>query len=60
MSDNLDRLLHLLNASEALGPWMSAALEDPNACDEFKAAADDFLTALHNLREVKPCLSSPN
>lgn len=60
MTSQLDKLLQLLNTSEALGPWMSAALDDPNACDEFKDAADDFLTALHNLQQVKPCLSSPH
>lgn len=34
-----------LSASVELGPWISAALEDPHACSEFKAAAYRWLAA---------------
>ena len=36
----------LRKAAEELAPWMSAALEDPQACTEFKETAYAFLGAL--------------
>lgn len=29
-----------------LGPWMAAALDDPNVCDEMKADINRFLKAI--------------
>lgn len=39
-------LAELIGTSDRLGSWMSAALDDVLACDEFKADASAFLTAL--------------
>lgn len=49
----IDKFEALQDASEDLGPWMSAALDDPKACKEFKVAADAFLKALHELLEAR-------
>lgn len=55
VSDNLDRLLQLLNASETLGPWMSAALSDPNA-----SGLNTRTVPIPPTQESDPCQSSPN
>ncbi len=38
--------LRLSPGEEALGPWMSGGLEDPDSCAEFKAAAELWLNEL--------------
>lgn len=66
MTDNIDRMVRLLNACSKLAPWMSAAL-DPNggACKELQDCAEEFLDAYEEvrvarerLREARAC--SPN
>lgn len=46
---NADALVELLNACEALGPWVSASLDNQGMCEEYRTAADAFLTAYLNV-----------
>lgn len=39
-------LERLMNASDELGFWMSAALDDPHVCAEMKACAQEWFRAL--------------
>lgn len=50
---NAGRLIDLYYASEELGPWMSAALDDEHSCEQFKAAIQYFLQALGSARGSK-------
>jgi hypothetical protein len=44
--DGRDAVDGLWAACVALAPWMAAALDDPGACVEFKAAAGAFVDAV--------------
>jgi hypothetical protein len=40
----------LIDASEVLGLWLSAALEDPKVCREMKAAIHNWLEATRKVK----------
>lgn len=39
-------------AEVELAPWISASLEDPSSCDEFKTAAEKWLNGLPTPKEL--------
>lgn len=47
----MDEITEFLKASDDVGKWLSAALEDPNVCAEFKADIEVFFTQLEPLRQ---------
>ena len=36
-----------IESCHKIAPWLSAALEDPKVCEEYKADALEFLNCLH-------------
>ena len=46
---NADAIAGLVGASDALGSWMSAALDDPNVCEAMKIDINNWFAALARL-----------
>lgn len=42
-----------LESCDSIAPWLSAALEDPKVCAEYKTAALNFLNELHTFHALK-------
>lgn len=44
--DAVEEMADILKDVMPMGPWLSAALDDPNVCDEMKADINRFLKAI--------------
>lgn len=46
----LDHVDAMAQAHDAVGAWLSAALEDPDSCDEFKADVNRWFALVQGVR----------
>lgn len=60
LREELQRFQRLFLAAHAIGSWISAALDDPWSCREFKTACRALLVSIEELRagEVTDCSNS--